>query len=182
MAGAETASEEAVEVHASPGGSEVAREVNAVLAAWPVVVPAVEAAVQEEVVADRLQARSAEAVVGSAGAWDRVADLEAVELDVVRVDSAEISAVARGLAVPVLGEQPVEDPAKTALADRVAVQGKADQATPSTGRPAPEIWLVIDPRLPAAANLVAFSGCPRTRDYTTSVRWARGQEMRASAA
>jgi hypothetical protein len=122
----ETASEEAVEVHASPGGSGAAGEVNAVLAAWPVAVPAVEAAVREEVAADRRQARSAEAAVGSAGAWDKVADLEAVELDAVRVDSAEISEVARGLAVPVLWEQPAVGLAATVSADRVAAQGKAD--------------------------------------------------------
>ena len=93
-AGADTASEEAVEVHASLGGAEAAGEVNAVPAAWPVAVPALEVAVQEEVVADHREARSAEAEAGSVGAWDKVADLEAEELDVVRVDSAGISAVA----------------------------------------------------------------------------------------
>ncbi|MHB8898330.1 MAG: hypothetical protein ACYC6Y_06245 [Thermoguttaceae bacterium] len=99
-AGADTASEEAVEAHANR--AEAAGEVNAVRAAWPVAVPAAEVAVQEEVVADHRVARWAEAAVGSVGAWDKVADLEAEEVDVVRVDSAGISAVAQGRAVQVL--------------------------------------------------------------------------------
>jgi hypothetical protein len=129
-----------------------------------VAVPALEVAVQEEVVADHREARWAEAAVGSVGAWDKVADLEAEELDVVRVDSAGISAVAQGRAVQVLWEPAAAGRAAPVSADRLAAQDKVDRPGRATGHPVPRVWLVIDPRPPAVANSIAFSACHRTKD------------------